>query len=66
MLKQVTCARATIERAATAKGIRLSAHNLDHDADVLVRQLNEREVALYGRTLQGKLFLSLLCTGALG
>ena len=64
MARQVTCALSTIRRVATAQGIRLATHNLDHDADVLVKPLNEREVAVHGRTLQGQLFLSLLVCGA--
>lgn len=65
MIKQVTCALSTVQRAATAKGIRLATHNLDHEADVLVRQLSEREVVVHGRTLAGKLFLSLMVAGGL-
>ncbi len=64
MIKQVTCARSTVERAATAKGIRLASHNLDHDADVLVRELQQGGVVVHGRTLAGQLFLSLLVAGA--
>jgi hypothetical protein len=66
MIKQVTCARVTVERVASAQGIKLSAPNTIDDSDVLVRELSGgREVALMGRTLAGDLFLSLLVAGAL-
>jgi hypothetical protein len=63
MLKTVTCSLATVQRAATDQGIRVAQHNLDGTADVLVRPVNDREVAVHGRTLEGQLFLSLLVCG---
>ncbi len=66
MLKTVTCSLATVTRTAHDQGIRVAQHNLDGNADVLVKQVNEREVAVHGRTLEGQLFLSLLVCGHFG
>ena len=73
MLKTVTCALSTIKSAADKEGIKLTLACLPSEgntigsnleADVVLRRVNSREVAVQGRTMQGDLFLSLLVAGA--
>jgi hypothetical protein len=66
MLKTVTCSLATVSRVAADQGISVAQHNLDGNADVLVRRVSDKEVAVHGRTLEGQLFLSLLVAGHFG
>ena len=66
MLKTVTCSFSTIKRAADEKGIKLSMAGQNPEADVVLRRVTGREVAVAARSLEGQLFLSLLICGAIG
>ncbi len=67
-IKQVTCAPATLTRAALQKGITVAFSRSLGSEDVIATPVpgKANEVALRGLTLQGDLFLSLMMVGAIG
>lgn len=63
MIKVVTIARSTLERAAGKHGVGLAFDGQGDAVDVQARTLGNGTVAVRGNSLVGDLFLSLLMVG---